>query len=264
MLGVIRWYISQYYANLSFETLKTAVQQNPNQNYLDNFSSVAKAVNRSNEIRTGEQPKDFSDRYKMQTKWNGVKLEGGSRIFLDARKSIASKNNSKNKKILLIASFHPPHHLNEDDNFCELLYNFLRSKGFPIRVLVSDYISPRYTECGLYPHPYVGVYRDLKLETMENNPNIVNGMSMIDRTRIQQHNTVTVKNMIDKFEPDLIVTWNLSRFSVSFVHDLEGYGLPLLNKKMILEEIGTYDETLTVKLSDWIENTSFAKKVKLE
>ena len=55
----------------------------------------------------------------------------------------------------------------------------------------------------------------------ENNPNIVNGMSMIDRTRIQQHNTVVVKNMIDKFEPDLIVTWNLSRFSVSFVYDLD-------------------------------------------
>ena len=55
----------------------------------------------------------------------------------------------------------------------------------------------------------------------ENNPNIVNGMSMIDRTRIQQHNTVIVKNMIDKFELDLIVTWNLSRFSVSFVYDLD-------------------------------------------
>ena len=46
-------------------------------------------------------------------------------------------------------------------------------------------------------------------------------MSMIDRTRIQQHNTVIVKNMIDKFELDLIVTWNLSRFSVSFVYDLD-------------------------------------------
>ena len=119
-------------------------------------------------------------------------------------------------KILVLNNLYPPHHAGTYDLRCQNVGEALRLRGHTVHVLTSRHgigseqrgpdIDRRLELNGVYDHPWVTKYKDLR--------------------RLELHNHNALRETIAEFQPDLIHVFSLHGLSKSLIFSLRHSRLP--------------------------------------
>lgn len=119
-------------------------------------------------------------------------------------------------KILALTNLYPPHHAGTFDSHCESVVNSLRLRGHEILVLTSTHgmrseqrdsqVERRLTLNGVFGHPLLTKVHDLK--------------------PLEIHNSTVAKEVVERYQPDVIHVFSLHGLSKSLIFTLRNTKLP--------------------------------------
>lgn len=244
-LGVIRWKVAEDYLLSSYESLRVACQlANGNPQFKDNFQIVANRIGQDGTL--GNIKYDLQD---SLNKYHRIKTlgkdgaENTAKFYHSDKTDINKSVEPKGIKILVISGSYPPHHIDDDALLCQKVCHYIQAKQYSVQIVTSDSRSLSYQKFGLYPIPYPGIYRDLKLESNNNAGNI--GHNNHDQlSSIRKHNLSVLKSTIHDFNPDIIITWDLDDFDNSFLSSMRSCNIPVIEKANVMTSIGEHSDAL--------------------
>ncbi|MCZ6677808.1 MAG: glycosyltransferase, partial [Candidatus Poribacteria bacterium] len=263
-LGVIRWRAATDDITASYEALKAACKlSGGNPEFRKNFQEVAHRTGRDGKIEGGALNLEATlEKYhRIRTQWEYetekviAKRGDAETIEPKGRKEQQTSHHVPRPpkfKVLVVSSFYPTHHVDAADLICQKLCESLKAEGYAVRVMTSDFVAPSYQKFGLYPIPYPGIYRDLRLEFDDDSPAIQEASP-----EVSIHNASVVQGILQDFSPDVIVGWNMTRFSDAFWADITAHGIPTVEKAQIVSAVDVQSdgvEALGVLLERAIQN----------
>ncbi|HTG45998.1 MAG TPA: glycosyltransferase family 4 protein [Verrucomicrobiae bacterium] len=120
-------------------------------------------------------------------------------------------------KILALTNLYPPHYLGGYELICYMVVNELRARGHTVQILTSNHIVP-----GKPSGPEVGIERSMRIHGFYGHP----WLNMAELRHLERFNNETLRNAIEKHQPDLVYVWNMGGLSKSMVFTLQQLGLP--------------------------------------
>lgn len=140
-------------------------------------------------------------------------------------------------KILALTNLYPPHHAGTFDSRCESVVNSLRLRGHEILVLTSTHgmrseqrdsqVERRLTLNGVFGHPLLTKVHDLK--------------------PLEIHNSAVVKEVVERYQPDVIHVFSLHGLSKSLIFTLRN------TKRPTVYDIADHWLSVGVREDPWLK-----------
>jgi len=262
-LGVIRWKVAEDYLLSSYESLRVACQlTNVNPQFKDNFQTVANRIGQDGTL--GNIKFDLQDALKNyhRIKTSGKDGAENTAKFYNSDKTLINKSvEPKVIKILVISCFYPPHHLDDDALICQKVCNYIQGRKYSVQIVTSDSRSPSYQKFRLYPIPHPGICRELVLEPKNGTGNISHD-NRDHLSSIRRHNLAVLKSVVQDFNPDTIIAWELNDFDSSFISSVRSCNIPVIEKTKVMSCIRGNIDALG-ELDHLIDNSFDTEKGKV-
>src|SRR5687768_13678083 len=122
-------------------------------------------------------------------------------------------------RVLSIGNMYPPHHLGGYELMWQSNVQYLRNHGHTVRVLTTDYESPRVDDdvCDEDVHRQLRWYwRDHAWPKL----------SLRERWRLERHNQSVLKKHMGELKPEVVAWWAMGGMSMALIESVKQMGIP--------------------------------------
>src|SRR3954454_17361355 len=125
-------------------------------------------------------------------------------------------------RVLTVGNMYPPHHLGGYEVIWNEAVGHLRSEGWEVRVLTTDFRRPEEPD-STETDRAGDVHRELGWYWKEH---AWPKMSVRERVRLERRNAVVLERHVSEFEPDAVAWWAMGGMSISMIERIRRLGLP--------------------------------------
>ncbi len=127
---------------------------------------------------------------------------------------------TKNLRLFVLTNFYPPYDRGGYEQFCAEVCNYLGSRGHQILILTSNYCSNQ-NGVQVSEEQNLEIHRKLNLESNLFRYSVLD--FFLSRRKKEQENLLHLAQLLERFNPDLILIWGMWNLSRSLPAYLEKY-----------------------------------------